>query len=715
MSDSPGYVELDLGDPQLRLLLDGVVVADGVVRLASVPGSPEPLGPPLDPAAAFAGPAGIAVDEAGDVYLADPLGHRILRVGACETEGAALPCVSGPGSDPGMLDTPRGVAVGPRRRLYVADSGNDRVQAFDLGTFQLVGVVEGIPEPWDLAVDARGYLYVVAHATGELLKLDEDGVPDELFAQTLAAQPTTPSAPGSLAVAIVENEERLVVADPGSPTPLLVYQTDGTFDGARTTAWNAALLGVLADASGPVGGVAVGAETLYVGDEATGGVLAFSLDGAFLGRATGYGAGAAGLALDRAGRLLVHPGTGRAARLQADTAALSGSFRVGPIALSHPPGASTAWQRLLADAQLPGSAHVRLFTLTSDRLANPPPLPEGDDPTLVDATPLDVWRAAPTDALDLLVLNEPGPYLWIGGRLQAGDAGSPAIDRLRVEHDREGWLPQLPAIYARDDESRVFLERMLALTESALEDEAALLDGLPRLLGAWSAPDGSGQGRWLDWLAGWLAFPLDERWDPELRRRAVAGAFELNGKRGTAEGLRELIRLSLGLETRVTEPGAHAWLWQLGSGASSLGFTTQLAGAEAQGAVLGTTAILGDSELIDDDELGAPLFDELASRFCVHVYASALRDDAALQALESLVERERPAETESHVCVIGPHARLGFQARVGVDAIVAAGPGRLQLGGTGALGVDSALPPRAPDEPGRLGLEARVGITTRLT
>jgi phage tail-like protein len=714
MSEALGYLELDLADPQLRLLLDGVVVENGVVRLASVPGSSEPLGPPLDPAAAFAGPAGIAVDDAGNIYLADPAGSRIIRIGACETEGAPLGCVSGPGSDPGMVDTPRGVAVGRRHRLYVADSGNDRVQSFDLATFQLIGVFESIPEPWDLAVDAGGSLYVIAHGTDELLKLDENGVHDELFAQTLAVQPTTPSMPGTVAVAIVDGEERVVVSDPGAATPLLVYATDGTLDDARTSAWNAALEGVLTDAT-PLGGVAVGAGTLYVGDEATGGILAFSLDGSFLGRATGYSAGSAGLAIDRAGRLLVHPGAGRAARLQPDTPAHSGAFRIGPVALAHPPNTAVAWQRLLAGAHLPGSTHVRLFTLTTDRPAEPPALPEGDEPPLAAATPQDVWRAAPADALDLLVLNEPARYLWIGGRLQSGEGQSPTVDRLRIEHDRDGWLPLLPAIYARDDESRVFLERLLALTESVLEDEAALLDGLPRLFGAASAPDGPGHARWLDWLAGWLAFPLDDRWDPDLRRRAVAGAFELNGKRGTAEGLRELVRLALGIETRVTEPGAHVSLWQLGADGSSLGFTSQLAGGEAQGAVVGTTATFGGSDLLDDDEFGAPLFDELASRFCVHVYESALHDDAALAALRSLIERERPAETESHVCVIGPRARVGSQARVGVDAIVAAGPGRLQLGGIGELGLDSALPPRAAAEPGRLGVEARVGITTRLT
>lgn len=41
MSETPGYLQLDLDDPRLQLLLDGVVVEDGALRLAPVPTAPE--------------------------------------------------------------------------------------------------------------------------------------------------------------------------------------------------------------------------------------------------------------------------------------------------------------------------------------------------------------------------------------------------------------------------------------------------------------------------------------------------------------------------------------------------------------------------------------------------------------------------------------------------------------------------------------------------
>ena len=679
-----------------------------MLQLAPVPSGPTGLGPAIDAGAAFTGPAGIAVDAAGDVFVADPTGNRILRIGACETDGAPLACIAGPGSEPGQVDTPRGVAAGPRNRLYVGDTANDRIQAFDLATLQLVGLASGIDEPWDLAVDSTGALYVVEHGAQTVSKLDVELARVTGFAATIAAQPVVPVDPASVAVAVVDGEEILVVVDGDR---LLVFALDGTYDGGRTRTWNEALTSALGNGVS-LGGIAASPSSLYVGEDAGGGVLAFSFDGAFLGRAPGYASGAAGLAFDSRGRLLVHPGAGQP--MQLDTAGVvpSGSFRIGPISL-HPPLDTTAWQRLTAAATFGSSAHLRLFTLTSELPASPPVLTAAAPNAGVEATLRDEWRAAPVDAVDLLILNEPSSYLWIGGQLQAGTSGSPVVEGFRIEHDRDGWLPSLPALYARDPANGAFLRRLLALAEAALEDEAALLESLPARMGAASAPDVDG-ARWLDWLSEWVAFPLDTTWSQETRRAAVAGAFELNGRRGTRGGLHDLIELALGLDVTITEPAARVSLWQLGDESAALGFTTQLAGGEAQGAVLGTTAVLGGSSLIDEDELGAPLFDDLAGRFCVGVYAADIGRPGIIDELDRLVGRERPAGTDSHICVIGPTARVGFQARVGIDAIVAGPPGPFALGGDGGLGTDSALPPAAPGSSARLGYGARVGINSRL-
>jgi serine/threonine-protein kinase len=71
---------------------------------------------------ALRGPAGVAVDIQGTVYVTDGAGHgrsRVLALPARLTTPVVLPFT--------QLDRPTGVAVDPAGNVYVVDSGNDRV------------------------------------------------------------------------------------------------------------------------------------------------------------------------------------------------------------------------------------------------------------------------------------------------------------------------------------------------------------------------------------------------------------------------------------------------------------------------------------------------------------------------------------------------------------------------------------------------------------
>jgi len=81
---------------------------------------------------------GLAVDGAGDLFVADAVNHRIRRVDLA----GVITTVAGTGSpghdaDSGVpiavrLDLPLGVAVSGERVLYIADSGNGRVRRVGL-------------------------------------------------------------------------------------------------------------------------------------------------------------------------------------------------------------------------------------------------------------------------------------------------------------------------------------------------------------------------------------------------------------------------------------------------------------------------------------------------------------------------------------------------------------------------------------------------------
>ncbi|MGW4060150.1 NHL repeat-containing protein [Amycolatopsis sp. NPDC004747] len=77
------------------------------------------------------------------------------------SEVAALPrAFGGPGTGPGQFRAPSGIAVDTRGRVWVADTGNDRVQAFTRDG-ALVRVLAGrLKAPEAVAVDAAGNVYV---------------------------------------------------------------------------------------------------------------------------------------------------------------------------------------------------------------------------------------------------------------------------------------------------------------------------------------------------------------------------------------------------------------------------------------------------------------------------------------------------------------------------------------------------------------------------
>jgi len=110
-------------------------------------------------AAGLVEPVAVAVDAAGNVYIADKGGHRVRRVGAngliSTFAGTGSPEYSGdsmPASRSG-LNEPSGVATDAGGNVYIADSINQRVRVVDSsGTIQTlafwVDFVSGVAVDW---------------------------------------------------------------------------------------------------------------------------------------------------------------------------------------------------------------------------------------------------------------------------------------------------------------------------------------------------------------------------------------------------------------------------------------------------------------------------------------------------------------------------------------------------------------------------------------
>ncbi|MGQ9870602.1 hypothetical protein [Leptodesmis sp.] len=76
----------------------------------------------------FDHPWGVAVDEAGNVYVTDSENHRIQKFR--EGDGSYPNQWGSEGSAPGQFQHPRGIAVDAQGNIYVADQGNNRIQKF---------------------------------------------------------------------------------------------------------------------------------------------------------------------------------------------------------------------------------------------------------------------------------------------------------------------------------------------------------------------------------------------------------------------------------------------------------------------------------------------------------------------------------------------------------------------------------------------------------
>jgi len=161
--------------------LPALAASPPVYQLTTVAGSDQVGDGGQAVAAQLEQPEGIVVDPAGNLYIADAANHRVRKV----TPAGAISTVAGTGhqgfsGDHGpataaQLNQPYGLALDMAGNLYIADYGNQRVRA--IGTNGNITTVAGdgpsgtyadggpataalLLGPHDLATDAAGNLYI---------------------------------------------------------------------------------------------------------------------------------------------------------------------------------------------------------------------------------------------------------------------------------------------------------------------------------------------------------------------------------------------------------------------------------------------------------------------------------------------------------------------------------------------------------------------------
>ncbi len=763
MKPEPNYFYLNIGDSWPTFALTNLeIAADGALQLRALPrlvGSlPERVADlPLPQA-----PGGI-VQSNDTLYFTEPERHLVWRIDPCdptETPRPA-PCFGGKGREPGRFKNPRGILTLPGRGLLIADSGNNRLQLIDPQTSQVRQIWDGrndaeqlwFHQPWSLAADAAQNVYVANAGDHSLQKVDQLGRIDADFRASVTASGVL-TDPVAVSITWLAGEEYLLVLDRGL-TAVVIYTLSGTWQKTLTT-------DVLQN---PLT-LAVSEQALYVGDNGPERqtVLQFDLPSlddeelSFVGTAVGYqgqisalythqshtiqppwcindGPSTRSSSEKQPNELLLSPGQGMAPlTLQEKAGYRSCGFAVaGPFDYRSRP---VNWHGFKAFSEaLPPHTHLRFFFFLGEPPCNPSPseladwldnLPPALNPC--DALPeaLTNWSTFPPDNTSGTFgsfVTEQGvkrpksaeacshisddltnaTYCWLGLMLAGNGQATPRLSQIQLQFDHKSYLPFLPGIFSENKESRAFMLPLLSLFESVFEEHESQIANLAALFDPWAAP-----AEFLDWLAGWLAEDIKEEWSVERQRQLIAEAFATYAQRGTVAGLRRRLQLFADVQAHILEPVLHTHLWSLGE-TSTLGFDTMLASAQPQGAVLGSTATLDQSHIITNDEYGAPLFEEVAHQFVVQVYRGQVSTPERVAVLRQVIEREKPAHTAYHLCFIKPAMRVGFQARVGIDTVVAGPPETLRL--DQPLRRRHSLPGVAN---GRIGERSRLGLSTRI-
>jgi sugar lactone lactonase YvrE len=189
--DSAGNLFVaDRSNSAIRMIAPGGVVTT-VAGREGRPGSADGTGV----AARFGYPAGVAVDSAGNLFVADRGAHTIRRItpGGVVTTYAGTAGISGAADGTGaaaQFESPSGVAVDNGGNVYVADTSYSTIRKitpggvvstfagaqFHSGSADGTGAAAQFYYPYGVAVDTAGNVFVADSGNGTIRKITPGGV-----------------------------------------------------------------------------------------------------------------------------------------------------------------------------------------------------------------------------------------------------------------------------------------------------------------------------------------------------------------------------------------------------------------------------------------------------------------------------------------------------------------------------------------------------------
>ena len=689
-------------------------------------------------------PINMALAPDGGLLLVDPISGKLERYDECACAFVTLRCTSV------ALKNPAGAAAGLAAcgvDLFVADPHHARIVRWDLrgpaprGELRLpTAASAGRPYPWapfSLAIDGHGRLLASDPLNQRIDRFDARGHWQRSW--------TTPRRVWHIAVDGADRLLALVgdatgLAALGGAAGAVLWQWQGAddfkpqllrWDGAGDT--TPTLLPLRSDTLADLGEppVAVDAD----------GRLHLPCAGASTGQ---------------------RPFDARGDALAAEAVVMASLFRRRGSYFSAALDSAIddcTWHRVELRGCVPEGCSIAVRATTATIELTDAELADLDDSAW---TPAVLATGGMPSRWDALLRCPPGRFLWLWLELRGDGFATPCLDAALVEYPRISLRRYLPAVFGADPVSADFTDRFTALFDASLRSIEKRLDTQAALFDPLSTPARGldGHADFLGWLASWIGVAMARDWPEERRRRYLKAAASWYAKRGTPEGLHGQLLLLLGLDraaqgckdtrSQRCRPGPvprcvplplncgapplataaappplilehfklRRWLF---AGSSRLGDDSVLWGERiVNRSRLGGPSGCGNAQADASRLIGTPdpYHDPLlvhANRISLFVPACVKSRPADERALRQLLATEVPAHVAADIQFVEPRFRVGVQAMVGLDSVIARTPQGVVLDPAAvrrnALGRDTVLTGRGASAgalPARAG-SIRVG------